>query len=89
MITNDDNQHLRSQDYIPCFSAEIPACRHLPRPKHGEYNDKVCKDGKVMNIGTSCHLSCHKGYSLHGPGDIKCDNHGTWVTSEESYCKSK
>ena len=42
-----------------------------------------------MNIGTNCHLSCHKGYGLHGAGRIKCDNNGTWVTSEESHCRSK
>ena len=70
------------------FSAELPTCHDLPHPKRGRYTGKKCMQRKVLYIGAVCQLKCHEGYSLHGPGVIKCDNDGSWVPSEESYCKS-
>ncbi|KAL8570683.1 hypothetical protein ACOMHN_039118 [Nucella lapillus] len=70
-------------------------CREITCPPIAELRDgyvqpTLCTEGEVP-FGTTCQLSCVRGYRLRGPAAKQCTPDGTWsaVSREPNQCVDK
>ncbi|KAK7100185.1 sushi, von Willebrand factor type A, EGF and pentraxin domain-containing protein 1-like isoform X2 [Littorina saxatilis] len=65
-------------------------CPPLPEIRDGSIQPTLCTDGDVP-FGTTCQLSCLRGYKLRGPSAKQCTPDGTWsaVSREPNQCIDK
>ncbi|XP_076439986.1 sushi, von Willebrand factor type A, EGF and pentraxin domain-containing protein 1-like isoform X2 [Babylonia areolata] len=62
-------------------------CPPIPEIRDGSIQPALCTDGEVP-FGTTCQLSCVRGYKLRGPAAKQCTPDGTWssVSREPNQC---
>lgn len=68
-----------------CFT-EI-TCAPIPEIRDGTIHPAACTKGEVT-FGTTCQLSCLRGYQLRGPSTKQCTTDGTWSapSNEPNQC---
>lgn len=57
------------------------------QPHIGGYTQCLPANSRIY--GTTCRVSCYKGYNLTGPSDFECTENGYWSIEPVPSCQSK
>ncbi|XP_048255629.1 sushi, von Willebrand factor type A, EGF and pentraxin domain-containing protein 1-like [Haliotis rufescens] len=68
---------------LPTRCREI-TCQPLTPLKDGSVHPAVCTAGEV-SFGTTCQMTCLRGYTMYGPHTMQCTPDGNWAPTVDKY----